>query len=141
VPNAELSIKGLPELRTGLKSISDTAPKQLRKANLDAAKAVISVAAAHAPVRTGKLRASVKALATQTAARMKAGGTTAVPYAPAVHWGTGPREGQKGPHNIKPNPFLWNARNQLAKQLKDDYERELEDVINSTVRDRPRSYG
>lgn len=137
---ADMSIRGLPELRSGLKAISDQAPKELRKANLDAAKAVVARALPNVPVRTGKLRQSVKALATERAARMKAGGTVAVPYAPAVHWGTGSREGQRGPHNIKPNPFLWNARETLAKEMKADYEKVLEGVITDAVRDRQVRY-
>ena len=133
---AELTIKveGLYDLRKVLKQISDEAPKAITTANKNAATQIATEAARNAPVRTGKLRSSVKALATQTSARMKAGGTNAVPYAPAVHWGTGPREGLRGPHNIKPNPFLWNARQKLAAEVRKDYEDELSALIDRLVR-------
>lgn len=56
--------------------------------------------------RTGRLAASILLtssgpLAWKVGSRLK--------YANAVHWGTGPRTGRRGPHNIRRNPFLFDA--------------------------------
>jgi HK97 gp10 family phage protein len=137
-----IKVEGLRDLNKTLKRLADDAPKALRQANLAAAKAIVAEALPHVPVGTsqydrhqGALKKSVKALASATASRMKAG-SAAVPYAPAVHWGTGPRPGLKGPHNIKRNAFLWNARQRLLKEVRDEYEKELEALITKTVRGR-----
>lgn len=129
-----IKVEGLRDLNRTLKQISDDAPKALKEANLKAAKAIVSDALPKVPVRTGALKGTVKALATTTASRMKAGGTVSVPYAPAVHWGTGPREGLRGPHNIKRRAFLWDARQKLLWEVRDDYEKELENLIDRTVK-------
>lgn len=127
-------VEGLSELRRTLKQIADDAPKALREANLTASRRIVEVALPNVPVRTGRLKGTVKAMASATGARMKAGGTTAVPYAPAVHWGTGPRPGMRGPHNIRRRAFLWDAREKLAGEVRDEYERQLEALIDRVAR-------
>lgn len=138
----DLRVEGLRDLNRTLKKIADDAPKVLKEANLKAARLIVADALPRVPVGTspydrhpGALKASIKALATPTTARMKAG-SAAVPYAPAVHWGTGPREGQKGPHNIKRNAFLWDAREKLLREVRDQYEKELEELITHATRGR-----
>jgi HK97 gp10 family phage protein len=128
-----IQVEGLSELRRSLKRLSKEAPKQLREANLAAAEIIIASALPNVPVRTGRLKRTVKALATQTASRMKAGSGT-VPYAAAVHWGTGPRPGERGPHNIRRRAFLWDAREKLLREVRDQYEKELEALIDRAVR-------
>lgn len=128
-----IKVEGLTELRRTLKRLGDDAAKQLREANLAAARTIVDSALPNVPVVSGRLRGSVKALASQTAARMKAG-SAAVPYAAAVHWGTGPRPGLRGPHNIRRRAFLWDARERLAGEVRDRYERDLEALIDRTVR-------
>jgi HK97 gp10 family phage protein len=128
-----IQVEGLSELRRSLKRLSKEAPKQLREANLAAAETIVRSALPNVPVRTGRLKRTVKALATQTASRMKAGSGT-VPYAAAVHWGTGPRPGERGPHNIRRRAFLWDAREKLLREVRDEYEKELEALIDRTVR-------
>lgn len=128
-----IKVEGLTELRRTLKRLGDDAAKQLREANLAAARTIVDSALPNVSVVSGRLRGSVKALASQTAARMKAG-SAAVPYAAAVHWGTGPRPGLRGPHNIRRRAFLWDARERLAGEVRDRYERDLEALIDRTVR-------
>lgn len=61
-----------------------------------------------APKRSGRLAGSIRSGRTRTAAIVRMGGAR-VPYANAVHWGTGPRLGRRGPHNIVGHRFIWQA--------------------------------
>lgn len=131
-----IQVEGLSELRRTLKRFADDAPKAMREANLAAARTVIAAALPNVPVRSGALKRTIKPLASATAARMKLGGTNAVPYAAAVHWGTGPRPGLRGPHKIRRRAFLWDARQSLSREVRDQYERDLEALITRTVRGR-----
>jgi hypothetical protein len=128
-----IKVEGLRELNKALKKLADEAPKALREANLAAARAIVADALPKVPIRSGRLKGTVKALASTTASRMKAG-SAAVPYAQAVHWGTGPRPGLPGPHNIRRNAFLWDARQRLLKEVRDEYEKELEELIDRVAR-------
>lgn len=68
------------------------------KPNREAADIAARASAALAPVRTGKLKRTIRASGSRTAAVIRAGNAT-VPYAPPIHWGWPGR-------NIIPQPFL-----------------------------------
>lgn len=124
-----VEIEGAKELRRALKQTGDAdLPKALREANRKAAELVVHAALPKVPVRSGRLKSSVKALASQSAGRAKAG-SARVPYGPAVHWGTGPRRGLRGPHNIARRPFLLDAAEQQTRQVGDTYQDEIERIL------------
>ena len=88
-----IKIEGLAELRRDLRRLGDADLKAaLREANRSVAKRVVDKALPNVPVRTGRLRASVRALASQGDAKVKAG-AAAVPYAAAIEYGRGRRKG------------------------------------------------
>jgi hypothetical protein len=125
-----VQVEGLKELRAGFRSTGDRAlPKALAKANKLAAQVVVEEALPNVPFRSGRLRATVKALGSQTAGKAKAGAAK-VPYAAAVHWGTGPRPGLRGPHNIARNPFLVDAADRVNTQIVDQYEKEIDRILD-----------
>lgn len=128
-PNVAISVAGLPELNRLLRQIGDEmAQREVREANKAAAGKIVQRALGRVPVRSGRLKQSVRALATKRSARMLAGGAR-VPYAQAVHWGTGPRAGLRGPHNIRRNAFLWDARQELAAEVAQEYEAAIDGII------------
>ena len=93
-------VEGLKNLRRSIRQAGgDT--KDLRAANLAAAKTLVPIAAALAPKRTGKLSASIRAGATQKAGMVRAGRKT-LPYAGVIHWGWIDRD-------IEPNPWIATA--------------------------------
>lgn len=108
---------------------NEDARQAIRKAGKTAAEKVVDAALPNVPVRTGRLKASVRSVASVTSAAGKAGGAR-VPYAPAVHWGTGPRAGQRGPHNIPRRAFLWDAQQRMLGEITEAYEDEIEDIVN-----------
>jgi HK97 gp10 family phage protein len=124
------SVEGLKETRREIKEIGDKElGKALARVNKSAAEMVVEAALPNVPSRIGTLRASVKALGSQAAGRARAG-AKAVPYAAAVHWGTGPRPGLRGPHNIKRSPFLWDAADRLRPQVEEAYLEELDRLLD-----------
>lgn len=128
-----IQIGGAKELRTLLRQLGDKDLKTaLRDANKTVSQIVVDEALPNVPVRSGKLRAAVKPLATLTTAYGKAG-SASVPYAAAVHWGTGPRAGKRGPHNIARRPFLADAADKVAGKAADAYEAAVQDLLDKAV--------
>lgn len=90
--------------RIGDKELGD----EMKAASKAAAEKIVPYAKRRAPVQTGKLQASIKADATRSIARVKAGSPSRVPYARAVHSGRYVSQRTKG-FRTKPNPFLREA--------------------------------
>ena len=90
--------------RIGDKELGD----EMKAASKAAAEKIVPYAKRRAPVQTGKLQASIKADATRSIARVKAGSPSRVPYARAVHSGRYVSQRTRG-FRTKPNPFLREA--------------------------------
>jgi hypothetical protein len=97
-------VEGVPRLRAALGGLGADVQNN-RPVNADVSVYIATIASQRAPRRTGRLALSVRPAADREAATI----TFGVPYANAVHWGTGARAGVRGPHNIRRNPFAWNA--------------------------------
>lgn len=136
-------VENLKELQKQIRDLGDAElRRQLREANKSVSEMVVRAALSNVPVRSGKLRASVKASATQTAAYGKAGSAVRVPYAAAIHWGegsgnvnftTGGTVGRAN-RNIRGNPFLWNAADETLNRAVREYEDQIQDLIDRVVR-------
>ncbi|MCL1871947.1 MAG: hypothetical protein FWF90_16245 [Promicromonosporaceae bacterium] len=100
-------VEGVRELRAALRAMGDDL-QEMRALNTQVASFVGATAAQRAPRISGMLAASWRPSNSKTEASVRFGGA-AVPYANAVHWGTGPRPGRRGPHNITPNRFATEA--------------------------------
>lgn len=86
-----VSVKGLPELQRSLREIDRTAPRELRKVNLEAARLVANSARARARSLGGvaaKVAPSVKASAQQRAAGVSIGNDS-YPMALGAEFGAG----------------------------------------------------
>lgn len=129
-----IKVEGLREVNKALRQIDDKVNKQaLRDAHKALAEKVVRSALPHVPVKSGRLLQSVKALASPSAARGRAGGAR-VPYAPAVHWGTGPRAGLRGPHNIQRRPFLQRAVFHVEEEAVREFADEIQRIIDRIAR-------
>ena len=109
--------------RLGDKELSD----EMRAASKAAAETIVPYAKRRAPVQTGKLQASIKADATRSIAKIKAGSPTRVPYARAVHSGRYVSQRTRG-FRTKPNPFIREAIPEAWPQLVKTYEKGLSKV-------------
>jgi hypothetical protein len=85
--------------------------------------------AARAPRRSGLLAASWRPGSQKANATVRFGGA-GVPYANAVHWGTGPRPGRRGPHNIRPTLFATSAAAETEPTWAEWYFTELEAMVS-----------
>jgi len=100
--------------------------KALADANKKAAEVVVRRALPNVPVRSGKLKASVKAMSTPKKGNVRAGTPSRVPYAAAIHWG------RKRGGVIPARPFLWNAKSEALEsgELEKAYADACNDLIN-----------
>ena len=119
-----LSVKtqGMRELRKNLSMLDDDF-EDLKELHLDLAEMVADRAASLAPVRTGRLRQTIRASGTKTGGRVRAG-FKRVPYAGPVHFGWATRpDAAKGWRGgpIHPNPFLYDALDQRRNQVFNAY--------------------
>jgi hypothetical protein len=100
-----LQVQGEDQVRARIEGVREGLDgRQLRAANLEAARIMTAAAQATAPSRTGRLRGTVRARATSRTATVALGGP-GVPYAGVIHWGT--PDGATGrPSNIDANPWV-----------------------------------
>lgn len=133
-----IKVEGLTETRQALvRAGGKEMGKALRTANLNAAQLVVRAALPNVPVRSGRLKSSVKALASQTSGSVKAGKAT-VPYAAAIHWGEGAGNinhttggsVRRVNRNVRGRPFLWEAADAMLGQVVEAYEGEIDQLLD-----------
>lgn len=117
---ADIQIKGARELRRKLSAI-DGAIDDLKAVHLEAARMVESAAVGLVPVRSGRLRDTIRSSGTKTGARVRAG-FKRIPYAGVIHFGW-PRR------NIEPQPFLYDALDKRRRQVLDVYDERLNELL------------
>lgn len=113
----EVKIENLNKVRRQLKDLSedvDYRAMEFLPVNKTIADAVAGDAKSYVPVLTGALSGTIRAAATKTSARVKAG-YKAVPYAGPIHFGWPARF-------IKPQPFFYDAIDKRRGEIKDRYE-------------------
>jgi len=122
---AGIVFDGFDELRRDLRRIADKdLQDEMVAANKELAADVVAQALPNVPVRTGRLRQSVRGLGNKSGAVGKAGGA-AVPYAAAIHWGR--RQGGV----IAARPFLWAAGKQIEASVEERYRARVEAVLKA----------
>lgn len=111
-------IQGMPQLRRQLNALGDAAVNDLKDVHQQNADLVLNEARTIVPVRTGRLRETLRASGTKTGGRVRAG-FKKVPYAGPIHFGWSRR-------NIKPNPFLYDALDKRRSEVVQNYERQID---------------
>ena len=110
VRSGAIQITGAREFRRNLnKMAKGLGGSEMKKVHLDVAKLVERKTAQITPVRSGRLRGSVRGKSTTREATISAG-KSGIPYAGVIHFGW-PR------HNIRPNRFLYRGIAQTPWQL------------------------
>jgi HK97 gp10 family phage protein len=119
----EIKVDGLAGVLRDLRRLKDKeVPKAIRQANKNAAEMVAATARVEVPVKSGRLKRSIKAQATQKSASVKAGTAARVPYAAVVHFGWAKR-------HIRPQPFIYEALDRRIAEVREAYERQLNQAI------------
>lgn len=99
-----IRVEGLRELQRHLRMLDVALPRELRKANKQAAEIVAVEARRRTPVRTGRARRSITVRAEQRGASVKGGGAR-VPYFAWLDYG-----GQVGRRNSVSRPYRKGGR-------------------------------
>jgi hypothetical protein len=98
----------------------DAARGDMKAAHLQAAEIVKSKAVQLVPTRSGRLQQTIRAAGAQRSGRVRAG-FSRVPYAGPIHFGWPQR-------NIAPQPFLYDALDARRFEVRDAYERNIEQI-------------
>ncbi len=115
-----IRFEGLDELRRDLRRVKDQAlTDELKAIHLGLASEITRRALPHVPVRTGALKASVRAAGTVKDAIGRAG-KASVPYAAAVHWKWGP-------------PFLTDAAARVEAGIEERYQRQMAEMFDRVI--------
>jgi len=119
-------VEGLDDVRRKIRRMEqgldqDAAKGDLQAMNLEAAEIVAGVATSIVPVRTGTLRATIRAAGAQKSGRVRSG-YARVPYAGPIHFGWPQR-------NISPQPFLYDALDRRRNEVFDAYERNMSQIV------------
>jgi len=121
-----VQVEGSRELRRKLREAGDdmTELKSLHKRLADD---VAGTAQTKVPVRSGRLKRSIRGSGTKTTASVKAGnnrktGPSAVPYSKPIHFGWSSR-------GIRPQPFLYDALDDRRQQVIDAYNDQVRTIL------------
>jgi len=118
------------ELRKAFREAGEgiTELKQLHRAIADD---VAGTARTLVPVRTGRLKSTIRGAGLQTKALVRVGNNrkslSGVPYAKPIHFGWAAR-------HIKPQPFLYDALDERRQDVIDTYNKEVNDLIKQVAR-------
>jgi len=117
-----IQIDGLKETQRALKEMSHDLRYEMKETHLKAAQVVVEGAVRFVPFKTGRLAASIRAAATMTSGKVRAG-SAAVPYAGPIHFGWPARR-------IKPQPFIYDAMDVRRKEVYDLYAARIYGLID-----------
>ena len=119
--DAGIKVTNMREINRALKNVGVPA-SAVKDAGKKAAESVISEAKALVPVRSGKLRNSIRSGATARGKVTVRAGGARVPYANPIHWGWYKRK-------IAPQPFFIKALGYTRAEIYNTYFEQLEKLI------------
>lgn len=128
---AGIKVKNLKQVTQALKAIG-VPNDAVKAAGKESAQAVVNEAQRLVPVRSGKLRDSIRISATaRSKITISAGNNrtskSGIPYANPIHWGWFKR-------NIKPQPFFVKALGLTRDEVFENYFKQLEKLIDAESR-------
>ena len=129
----QLELVGYRQLKKELRQLGDEAVASLKQTNKEAADLVADTARPDIPVRSGRLKGTLRTTGTMRGGVVRMG-RKAVPYAGPIHFGWPNRPNQAkgwrgGP--IAPNPFLYEAMDERVQDVMDLYSKYLESLPTS----------
>lgn len=120
---AGIKVKGYRDAIKALQAIG-VPDKEIKQAGNEAGEIVAKEARALVPVRSGKLRDSIKVNKALKNVVIKAGNERSIPYANPIHWGWFKR-------NIKPQPFFVKAIGITRDDVYQQYYKNVEKLLLS----------
>lgn len=129
----QLELVGYRQLKRELRQLGDEAVESLKQTNKQAADLVADTARPEIPVRSGRLKGTLRTTGTMRGGVVRLG-RKAVPYAGPIHFGWPNRpDAAKGWRGgpIAPNPFLYDAMDKRVQDVMDVYSKYLETLPTS----------
>jgi hypothetical protein len=120
---AGIKVKGLNQSIRALRAIG-VPDAEIKAAGTQSGELVANQARLLVPVKTGKLRNSIRVSKALRKVSISAGNNKGIPYANPIHWGWFKR-------NIKPQPFFIKALGITRAEVYQNYYRELDKLIKS----------
>lgn len=111
-----IKVVGLNEAIRSLRAIG-VPSKEIGEASQEAGELVAGSARTLVPVRSGRLRATIKAKRIARKVVVSAGNNTTVPYANPIHFGWNYDRKNNQAKNIRPRPFFSNALTRTRSQV------------------------
>jgi HK97 gp10 family phage protein len=111
-----IKVAGLNEAIRALRAIG-VPSAEIGLASQEAGELVANRARSLVPVRTGALRATIKAKKIARKVVVSAGNNNRVPYANPIHFGWNYDRKNNQPKNIRPRPFFSNALTSTRSQV------------------------
>lgn len=122
-----IKVKNLKEINRVLKNVGVPADA-IKQAGKDSAQIVVNEARALVPVRSGRLRDSIRLGATAKGKiTIRGGNNTTIPYANPIHWGWFKR-------GILPQPFFSKALGYTREEIFDNYFKQIDKLIVEETR-------
>lgn len=126
-PNIAVQVTGLNELIRDLQALGIDV-SDMKEVFGSLARDAAGLAKGFAPVLTGRLERNIRGNRAKNKAIVRAGGKR-LPYAGALNYGTGPRIGKTGPHNIAASQFMQRASHTIEPTVHPRLEREINRLI------------
>jgi len=129
----QLELVGYRQLKKELRQLGAEAVASLKQTNKEAADLVADTARPDIPVRSGRLKGTLRTTGTMRGGVVRMG-RKAVPYAGPIHFGWPNRpnaaKGWRG-GPIRPNPFLYEAMDKRVGEVMAIYSKYLETLPTS----------
>jgi len=117
-----IKVEGLDKLTRQMKTLEGDAVSLVKALNAELAADVADVARRKVPRRSGKLAGSIRSSGQAKTGVVRAG-SRGVPYANPIHFGW-------AKHNIRPQPFLYDALDDRRQHVTDRWAAELEKIVS-----------
>lgn len=117
-----VGIRGLKEVNRALRKLGDATKTEMKETHREAGNIVARAAKPLAPVRTGRLASTIVSAPTQRQGRVRVGRGQSIPYAGPIHFGWPARR-------IAPQPFIYEALDNRARDVHKVYERRINELV------------
>jgi hypothetical protein len=135
MPQGSIRVEGLRETQRALGALGAD-KNEIANANYEAARKLIEAAMPLVPIRSGRLRSTLRPAKATGYAAARAG-LNSVPYANPIHWGWSivgaNHKGKLAPgrfRNIKPQPFFSEALGYTYQEIIANYNRDMQQLVD-----------
>jgi hypothetical protein len=132
-----IKVDGLNQALRALKAIG-TPTAEVQAASQQAADIVANMSRSLVPVRSGRLRATIKSKKQARKVLVSAGNNKSVPYANPIHWGWFYDRNNFVKKNILPNPFFSKALGLTRNEVYKTYFENINKLFNKYYKNLPK---